>query len=176
MYKRQAYWLATYGKDFPWKEYDVNGDGIVDHLMIIHAGEDQSAGGGDQGDYSIWAHSSDVNAPFGYVVDSDNNIKVMNYTVVPENADIGVIAHEFGHDIGLPDLYDVTYMTGNSVSFWDLMASGSWNGPLDGMEPAPINLWGRFVLGWASPTMLDTSSPDTPVSYTHLTLPTIYSV
>lgn len=158
-----AYWLATYGKDFPWKEYDVNGDGIVDHLMIIHAGEDQSAGGGDQGDYSIWAHSSDVNAPFGYVVDSDNNIKVMNYTVVPENADIGVIAHEFGHDIGLPDLYDVTYMTGNSVSFWDLMASGSWNGPLDGMEPAPINLWGRFVLGWASPTMLDTSSPDTQV-------------
>ena len=46
-----------------------------------------------------------------------------DYTVEPENGGVGVFAHEFGHDLGLPDLYDTSGNTGgaeNSTGFWTL--------------------------------------------------------
>ena len=52
-----------------------------------------------------------------------------NYTINPEDGDIGVFCHEFGHDLGLPDEYDYSSTTGDATSgFWTLMASGSWLG------------------------------------------------
>ena len=50
-----------------------------------------------------------------------------DYTVEPENGGLGVFAHEFGHDLGLPDYYD-TAGGENGTSFWTLMSSGSWLG------------------------------------------------
>ena len=47
-----------------------------------------------------------------------------DYTIEPENGGVGVFAHEFGHDLGLPDLYDTSGNTGgaeNSVGFWSLV-------------------------------------------------------
>ena len=41
-------------------EYDTNGDCVIDHPLFIHAGIDQSGGGGAQGNDAIWAHSSSV--------------------------------------------------------------------------------------------------------------------
>ena len=74
-----------------------------------------------------------------------SNYWVGDYTVEPENGGVGVFAHEFGHDLGLPDLYDTSGNTGgaeNSTGFWTLMCSGSYgnNGhPEDGIgtEPDP---------------------------------------
>ena len=51
-----------------------------------------------------------------------SNYWIGDYTVEPENGGVGVFAHEFGHDLGLPDLYDTSGNTGgaeNSVAFWD---------------------------------------------------------
>ena len=39
---------------------------------------------------------------------------VGDYTVEPENGGVGVFAHEFGHDLGLPDLYDTSGNTGGA--------------------------------------------------------------
>ena len=52
-----------------------------------------------------------------------------DYTIEPENGGVGVFAHEFGHDLGLPDLYDTSGNTGgaeNSTGFWTMMSSGSY--------------------------------------------------
>jgi immune inhibitor A len=153
--------LAAAEPGFPWADYDLEDqgdfdddgdvlepDGVVDHLVLIHAGEDKSGGGGAQGVYSIWAHSSAV--PGGYTVPG-TDIAVANYIVQPEDSGVGVFAHEYGHDLGLPDLYDTSGAADSDVDFWDLMASGSHSGPIFQSMPAHMGIWDKWVLGWADP-------------------------
>ena len=65
--------LAAADPSFPWADYDIEDqgdvdgdgnfyepDGVIDHLVLVHAGEDKSGGGGAQGVYAIWAHSSAI--------------------------------------------------------------------------------------------------------------------
>ena len=73
--------------------------------MLVHAGEDKSGGGGAEGTYAIWAHSSSV--PGGATIPGTGGLKLSNYIVQPEDSGVGVFAHEYGHDLGLPDLYDI---------------------------------------------------------------------
>jgi hypothetical protein len=70
---------------------------------------------------------------------------------------VGVICHETGHFLGLPDLYDTTsYSAG--VGDFCLMGSGSWNGPGgDGRSPAHMSAWCKRTLGWASAAQPTTS-------------------
>lgn len=109
-------------------------DGLVDHLMIIHSGVGQEAGGGSLGDNAIWSHRS---ASF---VDPDGLGAGLpgfyDYTMMPEDGATGVFAHEYGHDLGYPDEYDTVYSgTGEPVAYWSIMASGSWAGKIGGTEP-----------------------------------------
>ncbi len=155
--------------DFDWAQYDTDGDQIVDHLMVIHAGVDNSAGGGEYGNYQLWAHSWDVYCDKGDgngltigcqvegedTPDESDDIYIANYTHIPEDADIGVVVHEFGHDIGLPDYYDQTGATSNSTAHWIVMSGGSWSGDLGGSHPAAFNPWARYFFGWADPMRID---------------------
>jgi immune inhibitor A len=146
---------------FPWQDFDGDGDGIVDNYTVIHAGMGQEAGGGPQGDFAIWSHASLIDWPTGKLACTvgstgcpDRDIYVREYSMDPENIDIGVIAEEFGHAaFGLPDIYTTDYQV--SVANWAIMSAGSWNGILGGMEPAPFPLWFRYVVGWADMTELD---------------------
>ena len=83
---------------------------------------------------------------------------VYDYTVQPENGGLGVFAHEFGHDLGLPDLYDTSGNTGgaeNNTAFWTLMSSGAniGDGSPDGIgdNPTDMSAWERLILGWLEP-------------------------
>lgn len=156
--------LAKADPDFPWANYDIEDqgdrdgdgnyfepDGVIDHLVLVHAGEDKSGGGGAQGIYSIWAHSSAVTG--GYTIPG-TELKVSNYIVQPEDSGVGVFAHEYGHDLGLPDLYDTSGNGDSDVDFWDLMSSGSHSGPIFQAIPTHMGLWDKWVLGWADPLTL----------------------
>ena len=142
---------------FSWQKFDGNADGIVDNFTVIHAGMGQEAGGGAEGDFAIWSHASLLDFPTGYLACAkgsagcpDRDVFVREYSMDPENIDIGVISEEFGHAaFGLPDLY--TTDTDSSISNWAIMESGSWNGKLGGMQPAPFPLWFKYILGWAKP-------------------------
>ncbi len=153
--------LAQAQPDFPWSDYDVEDqgdidgdgnflepDGVVDHLVLVHAGEDKSGGGGEQGTYAIWAHSSAIAK--GYKVPGQD-VMVSNYIVQPEDSGVGVFAHEYGHDLGLPDLYDTASGGESDVNFWDLMSSGSHSGPIFQSMPTHMGIWDKWVLGWADP-------------------------
>ncbi|MFC4014521.1 immune inhibitor A domain-containing protein [Nonomuraea purpurea] len=153
--------LAQAQPDFPWAEYDQEDisdadgdgnfnepDGVIDHLVLVHAGKDKSSGGGAEGTYAIWAHSSAVAG--GYKIPGTDK-KISNYIVQPEDSGVGVFAHEYGHDLGLPDLYDTSGAASSAVDFWDLMSSGSHSGPIFQSMPTHMGLWDKWVLGWANP-------------------------
>ncbi|MEU7717164.1 immune inhibitor A domain-containing protein [Streptomyces tibetensis] len=151
-----------------WDRYDFDGDGdfnepdgYIDHFQIVHAGEDESAGGGAQGTDAIWAHrwyafgtdagaTGPANNKLGGAKIGDTGIWVGDYTVQPENGGLGVYAHEYGHDLGLPDHYD-TSGGENSTGFWTLMSSGSWLGTGRneiGDLPGDMTAWDKLQLGW----------------------------
>ncbi|MEV0091840.1 immune inhibitor A domain-containing protein [Streptomyces sp. NPDC050738] len=158
--------LAQYDQ---WDRYDYDGDGnfnepdgYIDHFQIVHAGEDESAGGGVQATDALWAHRSYAyGTGAGKTGPADNKaggteigstgIWVGDYTMQPENGGLGVFAHEYGHDLGLPDLYDTTNTAENSVGFWSLMSAGSWLGTAQnaiGNLPGDMTAWDKLQLGW----------------------------
>ncbi len=63
----------------------------------------------------------------------------------------GEFAHEFGHQLGLPDLYDYTYESAG-LGEWELMSWGSWN--MNAYVPPHLSAWCKVFLGWATPIEL----------------------
>lgn len=148
-----------------WDRDDIDGDGvydekdgIVDHIMIIHSGPGEEAGGGKLGTDAIWSHrwSLDFNEkgePYtipGTDSGLDNfggKLAAIDYTVQPEDGAAGVFSHEYGHDLGLPDEYDTKYTgKGEPVSFWSIMSSGSWAGKVPGTEPTGFDPYMKEML------------------------------
>jgi immune inhibitor A len=122
-----------------FKPYDNDGNGYVDAFIVVHAG----MGGeetGDPGD--IWSHKWVL--PEEYT--ADGGVKVYAYLTIPENAKLGVAAHELGHLLfGFPDLYDIDYSS-EGIGNWCLMAGGSWSG--GGDTPAHPSAWCKSQQGW----------------------------
>lgn len=151
-----------------WDRYDYNGngnfdepDGYIDTFQSVHAGVGNEACSPACDNWAIWSHSwyafygdiGDTGPDFnklGGVQIGDSDYWVGKYTIQPENGGVGVFTHEFGHDLGLPDLYD-TSGGENGTGFWTLMSSGSWmnDGTVDiGSKPSHMGAWEKFQLGW----------------------------
>ena len=168
--------VNTDNPSFAWQTYDGDSDGIVDNFTVIHAGMGQEAGGGQQGDFSIWSHASAIDFPAGKLACAkgstgcpDRDVYVREYSMDPEALDVGVIAEEFGHAaFGLPDIY--TTDAQGSPSNWAIMEAGSWNGILGGMQPAPFPLFFRYLVGWANPVDLDYTTGPTSAKVGQLSL------
>jgi len=133
-------------------------DGIVDAAFFVHSGP-----GGEAGGPSIWSHSWRYSGSWGseYVTNDSgangNFILVDDYIIQPaEDAnaglvEIGVFSHEFGHALGLPDLYDTDYSS-DGIGNWCLMAGGSWTTP---SSPAHMSAWCKEIMGWVIPVVPD---------------------
>ena len=156
---------------FADSSYDQNHDGYVDVLWVVHAGK-----GAEEGASNIWSHSfylSGFGSGATYYTTNDispftgNPVRIDDYIINPERTNYadgnntttemigcGVYCHEFGHAIGLPDLYD-TDDSGPGIGNWSVMAGGSWgaNGNT-GARPASLDVWCRRFLGWASPARI----------------------
>lgn len=146
------------GVDF--SQYDNDGNGYVDGIMVVHAGYGEEAGAPA---YTIWSHRWTLSS---YARTYDG-VTINDYTTAPELygtsgsqlTGIGVIVHEFGHNLGAPDTYDTDYTGSGGDSWhmksWDVMASGSWNN--NGYTPANYPAMHRWQFGWQTPTTLDTT-------------------
>ncbi len=127
-----------------FSQYDGNGDGYVDYLIIVHSGR-----GKEQTDnpLDIWSHTWTTSRDI--LVDG---VRVSNYSTVPEDCQIGVCAHEYGHQLGLPDLYTAR---GAGIGMFSLMATGAWGGvSLEGDHPTQLDPWCKARLGFLRPTVL----------------------
>lgn len=165
-----------------WDRDDLDGDGvynekdgIIDHIMIVHAGSGEEAGGGKLGTDAIWSHrwSLDLDedgSPYTIpgtesgIDNFDGKLAAIDYTVQPEDGAAGVFSHEYGHDLGLPDEYDTKYTgKGEPVSFWSIMSSGSWAGKVPGTEPTGFGAYMKEMLqeqhggNWQTGTEIEAS-------------------
>ncbi|HSG29488.1 MAG TPA: immune inhibitor A domain-containing protein [Candidatus Krumholzibacterium sp.] len=148
--------LASLGYPVRLSDYDA--------IILVHAGADLQS--------DIMADSpNDIPSFFAVLGDGDQipieggSTIITEVSVVPETAtqdgEFGsmssVLAHEFGHVLGLPDLYDIYYGM-PVVGVWDQMDSGSQIGiyMIDGDEeiyavgilPSGMGAWSRYMLGW----------------------------
>ena len=127
--------------------FDTDQDGFVDAIFLIHAG------GGAEAEPNptkrknmIWSHKWTLPQPF-----VNHGVKVFAYSTEPEDGRVGVFSHEFGHLLGLPDLYDRTFRS-HGIGDWCLMAGGSWGG--EGNRPARMSCWCLSKLGWINPKVV----------------------
>ena len=124
-------------------------DGVIDHIMLFHSSIGEEAGGGNLAEDAIWSHRSFVFNEAGTQAATipGSAIKAFGYTINPIDAAPGVVVHEFGHDLGLLDEYDIDSSDiGAPVSEWSVMASGSWLGNPAGTRPSAFSPLARDYL------------------------------
>jgi immune inhibitor A len=148
--------------------YDHDGDGWVDALIIVHAGPGAEETGSLD---DIWSHKWAMHG----VLNRDG-VNLYEYNMDPEKTktgalvNMGVFAHEFGHNLGLPDLYDTDYSS-YGLGYWSVMAQGSWNN--GGKSPAHFDAWCKYKLGFSTVDQLAVNQTNveipkaetSPVSY-----------
>ncbi len=107
-----------------FSKYDRDKDGIVDHLFIIHAGNDEATTEEDDDIWSILTPSVNV------IIDG---VRVDTAIVVAEEPGfdkphLGIYFHEFFHDFGAPDVYGLNFTDARDHK-WGLMgAFGPYQG------------------------------------------------
>jgi immune inhibitor A len=148
-------------------DYDGDGDfneadGYIDHFQIVHAGGDEADGDPIQGEDAIWSHRGYANlaaqgtsgpdtVKLGGFAFGDTGLWIGDYTMQPENGGLSVFAHEYGHDLGLPDLYDTASGGAQPVEFWSLMSQSRLSAAGDqgiGTRPGDLGAWEKMQLGW----------------------------
>ncbi|HPA20793.1 MAG TPA: M6 family metalloprotease domain-containing protein [Verrucomicrobiae bacterium] len=138
---------------FDFSQGDMDGDGWVDCLTVVHSGYDQAASGAP--DASIWSHRGSLSS-----VATNNGVKMYRYQTDAalrgssgsNIVRIGTPCHELGHFFGLPDLYDYSALT-KGLGNWCLMSGASWNGS-SGNRPGHLSAWCKTFLGFARPVQI----------------------
>lgn len=136
--------------------YDANNDGVVDNVSVFFAGYNEAEGGDES---TLWPHQSTIvggptwnGKTFGsYLVTSE-----LRSNKGAHMAGIGTYCHEFGHVLGLPDLYNTSNNTSEekvyTLGSWDIMCNGSYNNL--GRTPPLLSSFERFMMGWHTPTQI----------------------
>ena len=141
--------------EIDFSTYDNNGDGEVDYVYVVYAGYGEADGGSKN---TIWPHSYWITYG-GYNLTIDG-VKIDKYACGNEvsatsrqHDGIGTFVHEFGHVLGLPDLYGTTSSaTHRTLGDWDVMDYGTYNN--DGNNPPTYSAYERFFFGWLTPTLI----------------------
>ena len=162
------------GNYIDFASYDADGSGSIETnelaIAFVAAGYEASANSScplGKTNY-LWAHAWSLAEcleayQLALSLPAPNGVAVSDYIAIAEQEEadvmepIGVLAHELGHYLGLPDLYDTTYKTGNTWGRYDVgklsvMSSGIWSVDADGNErPNSFDPWCRCQLGWVEP-------------------------
>ena len=110
--------------------WDLNGDGVIDRILILHSAQPQEKNGGAN---SLWSHFTSMQEPLEI-----GDWTFEHFTIASVHSGLGTVVHEMLHQMGALDLYDVhsdlPTSNWNGIGDWGIMASGNWNG--NGAMPA----------------------------------------
>ena len=164
---------ALQTQNINWDQYDWNGNGFVNQLLIIYAGKGMNAGGDEN---TIWPHQWWLSFHIDQTAPNENkyrSYRTVEYDGKEYNVDcycciqelveqkvtktpFGTICHEYTHCFGFPDFY---YGYTSPLGYWELMDSGNYNDA--GYCPVGYSAHERWMMGWSSPIEL---TSDTEVS------------
>ncbi|MBQ3631207.1 MAG: M6 family metalloprotease domain-containing protein [Prevotella sp.] len=132
--------------------YDNDGDGVVDNVYVFYAGYGQADSPYND---TVWPHNYTLTkaglsfASDGVSVDHYSCSQELRYIESGDKvpSGIGTFVHEFGHVLGLPDLYNTLDTSDeSSATRWDTMSVGSYNN--NSNTPPTFSSYERWVLGW----------------------------
>jgi M6 family metalloprotease-like protein len=169
-----------------FKSFDKNGDGYLStkelHVTVVVAGQEAASGARGR---SVWTHQWSL---FGSERPTLDGVVFGDwehgggYTQFGEwhkdhMATIGIMVHEIGHDLNLPDLYD-TDLSSEGVGEWSVMATGCWlelPGAKPGSMPSHPDAFSKSYEGWLTPQRVSgrqeiTSIPQAETSATAIQL------
>lgn len=148
---------ALLDNQIDFRQYDTDGDGVIDNVYLFYAGYGEADGGPES---SVWPHSWNVHDDLGLEYYFDG--KLLNHYATSNElangygttlAGIGVFCHEFSHVMGLPDLYSTVYTSAFTPGDWSLLDHGSYNNEC--RTPPLHTAYERYCLGWIDPPILE---------------------
>ena len=162
-----ASWLLIQLREtVDWSRYDLDDDGRVDRLLILHTADAQEDGGRSS---DIWSHFGPLPRP----VDVGDRT-AHHYTMAAFESGLGTIVHEMLHQLGALDLYPTVHLQGaggfKGPGDWDVMASGNWNqnGRRPALPTSPMLDWigahRHSTIDLGLPSDLDITRTLTPLS------------
>ena len=121
--------VSHVANDVNWSQFDLDGDSVVDRLLILHTSKGQEENPGI--DQRIWSHFT----RFEGSIEVGEDVSVEHYTMASlqtGSSGVGTMLHEMLHQMGAADLYPVhdesSFQAWKGPGDWDIMASGNWNG------------------------------------------------
>jgi M6 family metalloprotease-like protein len=125
------------------RKFDSKGEGIVDAMNFLYAGQTQYIG-------ELWPHNYFIELERGGMKTCFYMLSSMGFG--KEDMSIGTFCHENGHMLcRWPDLYDYGNRDDDSVKssglgYYCLMSAGNHNNY--GCTPAPVCAYLRHIVGW----------------------------
>ena len=162
--------IVQKNSDVNLSEFDGNDDGKVDLVTLVHSGYAAENYGTDPdgvvGEDRIWSHHRKLPKRKRWYGNQSDDVCIYQYGTVSaffgekgsDIARIGVISHEIGHALGLPDLYGS--VDGNGIGSYDLM-SNHWGFPTlykdSQIYPPILSAWTKMKVGWVEPILINNS-------------------
>jgi immune inhibitor A len=112
-------------------------------VFFAGSGRESHVGGGDPGD--PWSNFAGITPP-ALGPDGFAEACVIAEEEAEPFSSFGVLCHEFGHLLGLPELYAPGGATHEGIGVWGLMGQGTWLG--HGDHPPHLDAWSKQQLGW----------------------------
>ena len=135
-------WVKETYPDLDWSQFDRDGDGFVDALILVNAGKDND----DTLIMTTYSHAVHVSP--GYTGEGAGTQAAPTFkNYISMNASFledMTLVHEFSHRFGLIDYYDVTYSGINAVGEFDMQSGscGDWNA------------YSKYAVGWIEPEVV----------------------
>ncbi len=157
MYWQIYEWLLATYPDQDWSQFDLDNDHYFDSVLLINAGDMSGEDGFEIISFGGAVCMSETYGPNESFYPEYDVLPAFN-TVVYCHSDQfkdNTIIHEFSHNLGLIDYYDVTYSGIDALGGYDMQDGndGDWNA------------FSKYSVGWIDPITVRDLAPGESVEY-----------
>lgn len=138
-------WVKGTYPEIDWSLYDQDGNGYIDSLILLNAGVSKSSS------YTTISYGGAIHyreSYYGEYAGTSENPNVNCFVTLNQrflkNGETSTLIHEYSHNLGLIDYYDVDQSGINAVGGFDMQSDnkGDWNA------------YSKMAVGWIEPQVV----------------------